>query len=81
MNTNFKPMKKPSEDLFSLCTTVEQISRALTITAEDTTDRFKDHDIEKNMSVLYLLSDALDRVARGLEELDEYRVQNNGYIG
>lgn len=80
MNTNAE-MKKPVDDLFSLMVTVEQVSRALIITAEDTTDRFKDHDIVKNMSVLYLLSDSLDRVARGLEDLDEYRVKHQGYIG
>lgn len=79
MNTNAE-MKKPAEDLFSLMVTVEQVSRALIITAEDTTDRFKDHDIERNMSVLYLLADSLDRVARGLEDLDEYRAKHQGYI-
>lgn len=80
MNTN-AGMKKPAEDLFSLLVTVEQVSRALVITADDTTDRFKDYDIERNMSVLYLLSDSLDRVAKGLEELDAYRAKHQGYIG
>lgn len=80
MNTNAE-MKKPTEDLFSLMVTVEQVSRALVITAEDTTVMVKDHDIMKNMSVLYLLSDSLDRVAEGLEELDEYRAKHQGYIG
>lgn len=73
--------EKPVEDLFTLCVTVEQVSRALRITAEDTTDRFKDYDIEQNMGVLYLLAENLDRVAEGLDKLDEYRAKHNGYIG
>ncbi len=68
--------QKNYEDLYSIGTKVMQISRALRIVAEDTTDRFKAHDLQQNMEVLYLLANNLDEVAESLDVLDEYRAKH-----
>lgn len=81
MNEQTREAPNTKEDLFTIGTTVGQVARALRITAEDTTDRYREYDIEQNMGVLYLLAERLDKVVEDLDTLDAYRAKNHGYIG
>lgn len=67
---------KHYEDFFTLGTTVGQISRALTVIAEDTDDRRDSpEDVRANMGVLHLLADRLSQMEADLEALDNLHCQ------
>lgn len=64
-------------DLFIVGTRVNQISRTLLITAEDTTERaHSPQDVKRNMEILHMLSDELNRIEKELEAMDEYKVKH-----
>lgn len=63
-------------DLFIMGTKINQISRTLLITAEDTCERTRNEDVKRNMEILHMLSDELNRIERELEAMDDYRVKH-----